>query len=207
MAPGSPNLCHPARVALLPDVIPAESIELRRWHPDYAGRLCAAVTASLEELRPWMPWAQESPTVDALATVLAEGDAGFEAGTEWQFVMVLPDDEQVVGAAGLHHRHGPATVEIGYWVRSDTTHHGYATMASRALTSAAFAHLDDVDEVEIRMDLGNRGSAAVPPRLGFRHTGDVVQEVQAPGQCGRWMVWVMARYDWDPSRRTTPSTP
>ena len=101
---------------------------------------------------------------------------------------------------------GPTTVEIGYWVRSDTTHHGYATMASRALTTIAFAQLDDIDEVEIRMDLGNRRSAAVPPRLGFRHTGDVEREIDAPGQSGRWMVWAMARADWDPSGRVTAHT-
>ena len=207
MAAGRSVVCHPPRVALLPDTVRAESIELRRWHPAYAERLCAAVTSSLPELRPWMPWAQEAPTVEALVAILAEGDAAFEAATEWQFVMVELGGDQVVGATGLHHRHGPATVEIGYWVRSDTTHHGYATMASRALTSAAFAHLDHIDEVEIRMDVGNRRSAAVPPRLGFRYTGDVDREIDAPGQCGRWMVWAMARADWDASGRAKAHTP
>jgi len=197
MGAGRRVLCHPPRVALLPDTVPAESIELRRWHAGYAERLCVAVTSSLPELRPWMPWAQEPPTVESLVTVLTRGDAAFEAGTEWQFVMVEPGDDQVVGAAGIHHRHGPATVEIGYWVRSDATRRGYATMASRALTAAAFAHLDHVDEVEIRMAVGNERSAAVPPRLAFHHIGDVEREIDAPGQCGRWMVWRMARADWN----------
>ena len=190
-------------MALLPDTLRAEAIELRRWHPSCAEGLCAAVTTSLPELQPWMPWAREQPTVEDHVTLLTEGDAKFEAGTEWQFVMVEPDGGQVVGATGLHHRHGPATIEIGYWVRTDATHHGYATMASAALTTAAFTHLDYIDEVEIRMDAGNRRSAAVPPRLGFRHTGDVDQEIDAPGQCGRWMVWVMSGADWDPSGRST----
>jgi RimJ/RimL family protein N-acetyltransferase len=191
-------------VALLPDTLPAGSIELRRWRPGHAESLCAAVGASLPELRPWMPWAQEEPDVEGLVAILTEGDTGFEAGTEWQFVMVGPDGDRVVGAAGLHRRHGPATVEIGYWVRTDATRHGYATMASRALTTAAFAHLDGIDEVEIRMDAGNRRSAAVPPRLGFRHVGDVDYEIDAPGQSGRRMVWVTTRAEWEPSASGTP---
>ncbi len=193
-------------MALLPDTLAAEALELRRWHPRYAEGLCAAVSASLPALRPWMPWAQEEPTVGEHMTILTEGDAKFEAGTEWQFVLVEPDGDRVVGAAGLHHRHGPATIEIGYWVRTDVTRHGYATMASRALTTAAFTHLDPIDEVEIRMDTGNRRSAAVPTRLGFRHTGDVDQEIDAPGQSGRWMVWIMERADWDPAGRTAWGT-
>jgi RimJ/RimL family protein N-acetyltransferase len=199
MPPGRRALCHPARVALLPDIVPAQAIELRRWHPSYAEGLCAAVTSSLPELRPWMPWAQVAPAVGDYVTLLAEGDAKFEAGAEWQFVMVEPGSDRVVGASGLHHRQGPGTIEIGYWVCTDATHHGYATMTARALTSAAFAHLDDIDEVQIRMDSGNRRSAAVPPRLGFRHHGDVDHEIDAPGQCGRMMVWVMSRHGWDPS--------
>ena len=200
-------LCDPDRMALLPDTVSAEAVELRRWHPRYAESLCAAVSSSLPELRPWMPWAQERPTVDGHVSVLAEGHAEFEAGTEWQFVLFEPGADRVVGAAGLHRRHDPDTVEIGYWVRTDSTHHGYATMASRALTTAAFAHLGYIDEVEIRMDVGNRRSAAVPPRLGFRHAGDVDQEVDAPGQCGRWMVWVMGRAEWLPSSPTDPADP
>ena len=207
MAPAWPVLCHPARVALLPDTVRAESVELRRWRPAFAEGLCAAVADSLPELRPWMPWAQEEPTVERLVALLAEGDGAFEAGTEWQFVMVEADGERVVGATGLHLRHGPGTVEIGYWVRSDATHQGFATMASRALTTAVFSHLDDIDEVEIRMDAANRRSAAVPSRLGFHLSGEVDREIEAPGQSGRWMVWVMTRGDWDPSGRSARHTP
>jgi len=188
-------------MALLPDRLDAEAVQLRRWDPRYAEGLCDAVAGSLPELRPWMPWAQAEPSVAEHIELLTDGHAKFEAGTEWQFVLLDPDDGRVVGAAGLHHRHGPDIVEIGYWVRTDTTHRGYATMASRALTTAAFTHLDYVDEVEIRMDAGNHRSAAVPPRLGFRHTGEVEQEIDAPGQCGTWLAWRMDRATWEESGR------
>ena len=102
-------------MALLPDTLAAEALELRRWHPRYAEGLCAAVSASLPALRPWMPWAQEEPTVGEHMTILTEGDAKFEAGTEWQFVLVEPDGDRVVGAAGLHHpqRHLVQQLHLG----------------------------------------------------------------------------------------------
>jgi RimJ/RimL family protein N-acetyltransferase len=182
---------------LLPDRLDAGAIELHRWRPAHAPGLCAAVSASLDELRPWMPWAQEEPTVEGHVAVLADGEDRFDQDLEWQYVVVEPPTGQVAGAVGLHRRGGPATVEIGYWIRTDATGRGYATMASRALTGAAFTHLTHVDTVEIRMDRGNRRSAAVPPRLGFHRVAEVDQEIDAPGQCGRWWVWQMTRQRWE----------
>jgi RimJ/RimL family protein N-acetyltransferase len=184
-------------VAALPDSLAAEAVDLHRWHPRYAVDLCDAVTSSLDELRPWMPWAQEAPTVDGHVTVLTEGDARFAADEEWPYVVVDPGTGRVIGSTGLHRR-DPSAVEIGYWVRTDATGRGVATMAARALTTAAFAHLPHLDEVEIRMDVANRRSAAVPPRLGFHHVGDVDQEPDSPGQTGRWMRWTMQRDAWRP---------
>ncbi len=183
-------------MALLPDGLPAEAVELRRWRPQHAEGLCDAVATSLPELRPWMPWAQEEPTVEGHVTVLTEGQARFDAGEDWQYVVVEPASDRIVGAVGIYRRGGPTTVEIGYWIRTDATHRGYATMASRALTTAAFAHFDHIDTVEIRMDKGNRRSAAVPPRLGYRYVDEVDQEIDVPGQCGRWQVWQIGRDAW-----------
>jgi RimJ/RimL family protein N-acetyltransferase len=191
-------VCHPAPVALLPDLLPARPVELRRWRTAYTAALTVAVASSLPELRPWMPWAQEPPTVTGTTQVLTQGDIDFAADEVWQFVVVEPGSDRILGAAGLHRRGPPDTVEIGYWIRTDATRRGLATIASRTLTTAAFAHLPDVATVEIRMDSLNARSAAVPPRLGFRLEGEVDQPVDAPGQSGRWLVWTMARADWAP---------
>jgi len=154
--------------------------------------------ASLTELRPWMPWAQDAPTVPGMTQVLTDGEAGFDTDEEWQFVLGEPGSDLVLGAIGLHRRGPPDTVEIGYWIRTDATRRGLATAASRALTAAAFAHLPFVTTVEIRMDTGNVRSAAVPPRLGFSFDRQVDQAIDAPGQSGRWLVWKMERTDWHP---------
>jgi RimJ/RimL family protein N-acetyltransferase len=192
-------VCHPAPVALLPDRIVAESIELHRWTPDLAEPLRAAVDASFDELHPWMPWAAERPTDDDLRSVLTEGSTAFDEDREWTFVVTALDGQGVFGSVGLHRRSGPDTLEIGYWIRTDRVGLGYATMATRALTTAAFSHVPTSDRVEIRMDPANRRSAAVPRRLGYRLDRTVDDPIDSPARTGRSQIWVMGRSAWDPS--------
>jgi RimJ/RimL family protein N-acetyltransferase len=185
-------------MALLPDRIVAESIELHRWATGHLDPLLVAIEASFEELHPWMPWAGERPTADGMRTVLEEGSVAFDEDREWSYVVIVPGEEGVFGSVGLHRRGPPDTVEVGYWIRSDRTGLGYVTTATRALTTAAFSRVSGVDSVEIRMDPANRRSAAVPRRLGYRLDRTVDAPVDAPARTGRSQVWVMARGDWDP---------
>jgi len=194
-------------VALLPDLLPAGPVELRRWAPALAGPLQAAVLASFAELHPWMPWAGEPPTEAGMATVVSEGVAAFDGGTEWSYVVSRPGRDEVLGSVGIHTRGPAASVEIGYWIRTDVTGRGYATAAARALTAAAFTHLDEVDHVEIRPDPANARSASVPPRLGYRLDREEPRPVDAPGQSGRCQVHVIDRAGWDDAMTTGRAGP
>lgn len=180
-------------MARLPDLLPAGPIELRRWRPTHLAPLREAVAASRPELRRWMAWAQTMPDEAEQLDVLRAGEAAFDAGTEWNFLLFVPGEETVVGGAGLHPRGGPESIEIGYWVRSDRTGLGYATAAAGALAEAAFAHLGEIDRVEIRMDRANRASAAVPPKLGFRLVGHETREIVAAGHTGKGLIWALQR--------------
>jgi len=178
---------------MLPDALSAGAVELRRWRPSHLDLLMEAVAASLPELRRWMPWARTMTTEAEQLDVLRAGEAAFDAGAEWNYLLFGPGSDGVVGGAGLHPRAGPECIEIGYWVRSDRTGRGYATAATGALTEAAFSHLDGIDRVEIRMDRANRASAAVPPKLGFRLLGLEAREVLAPGHSGDGLIWALDR--------------
>jgi RimJ/RimL family protein N-acetyltransferase len=180
-------------VAALPDALGAGDLELHRWRTDHHDRLLGAVADSFPELHRWMPWAETMPTPDEQLEAIRAGEAAFDADREWSYVLVESDTGELVGAAGLHRRSGPGTVEIGYWVRTDRTGHGYATAAARALCEAAFTHLDGIHRVEIRMDRANGSSAAVPPKLGFRLLGPEEREVLTPGQTGEGLIWVIDR--------------
>src|SRR5262245_24825909 len=135
---------------------------LRCWSPEDAPLLEEAVDASLEHLRPWMPWAnEEQPDLDSRVQVLREFRAKFDTGEEFIYGIFDPAESRVIGGTGLHMRSGPDVREIGYWIHVDHTGKGLATESTAALTNVAFV-VDGVSRVEIRCDPANVRSSAVP---------------------------------------------
>jgi len=180
-------------VALLPDRLVGADIELQRWHPDMVDQMLAAVSASADELRQWMPWAQDAANRDATLTVLRDGHDLFDANQEWNYALIETTSDELVGSAGLHRVEDPNCPEIGYWVRTDRTGRGYATAAARVLAGAAFRCLDDVQRVKIRMDQANVASAAVPPKLGFQLFAEESREIETAGHTGKGYLWILER--------------
>ena len=183
-------------MADLPDTLPAGPLRLERWRPDRIDEVLDAVRASLPDLQQWMPWAQTMPTREAQLLALTVGEAAFDAGTDFNYLVRECDTGELVGGGGLHRRIGPNASEIGYWVRSDRHGRGYETTAAAALTGAAFTHLVDVERVEIHMDRANLASARIPEKLGFRHLRSDPKPTTALGHTGTDLIWAQRRDEW-----------
>jgi len=197
---------HPARP---PEQVAAGPLVLRRVHADDAGAIAVAVGASLEHLRPWMPWATpEAADLRSQLVRVAEADDVWESGTGFIYVMIARDsgppgpgalgmvkdpDGEFAGTIGLHRRLADDAVEIGYWTVAGKTRRGYATAAAQAMTQVALA-LPGTRRVEIHCDEANTASAGVPRRLGYRLDRVEKHDKEAPGERGRRMIWV-----WDPA--------
>lgn len=175
--------------------VPVGGLVLRRWRPGDAPALLSAVERSLPELRRFMPWAREEPS---LASVGAFLEHAWEPPQTLNFALVDPAGA-VVGGFGLHGRRGPGVLEIGYWVRSDRTGRGYATAAAGALTGAGLDAFPGAFRVEIRCDPANVASAAVATKLGFQLAATVDAEIEAAAQTGVSQVWATTRTTWSPS--------
>ena len=148
-----------------------ERLVIRCWEPTDALRLKDAIDSSLEELRPWMPWARSEPQeLSEKVAVLRKFRGQFDLGTDFVMGMFERDESAVVGGTGLHKRRGAHAFEIGYWVRSSHVGRGLATESTACLTRVAF-ELCDVDRVEVRVDPANEPSLAIPRRLGFAEEG------------------------------------
>ena len=171
-------------------------IGLRRWSVDSVDELLLAMGASFLELHQWMSWADTMPTRDLMLSVLRDDLAAFDADTGWQYFLYEIESGELVGGAGLTRRGSPDELEVGYWVRSDRTGRGYATDASRMLTTAAFQSSLGINRVRISMDATNHASAAVPRRLGFHFVGESERESSTLGRCQTIAVWEMDRANW-----------
>jgi ribosomal-protein-serine acetyltransferase len=179
--------------SILPAWVVSDRLMLRELQDADAPVQAAAVAASLDHLRPWMPWAADLPRPGVLLDQVREarqarvdgGDAGYGA-----FFGAVS-----VGGCGLHRRRGPGVLEIGYWVHADHVRQGYATEMAAALTTAAFG-VPGIERVEIHHDRANVASRGVPERLGFRFAGESPDEVTAPGEEGVDWAWEMPREGW-----------
>ena len=165
--------------------IETERLVIRCWDPRDAPLLKDAIDSSLDELRPWMPWADAEPTsLDEKANLLRGFRGRFDTGEDFAYGMFAPGEAEVVGGTGLHTRVGDDGFEIGYWVRASRAGEGLATEASAALTRVAFA-VCGADRVEIRTDPANERSAAIPRKLGF--TREATLRRRLPGRReGEW---------------------
>jgi RimJ/RimL family protein N-acetyltransferase len=174
---------------------PPETIELpagvlSRLREADAEGVAATVLASLDHLRPWMPWATfEAARADVQLGRCREAQTSWQTGSDYQYVIKTDLQGPVIGAIGLHRRIGPDAIEIGYWLHVDYVGHGYATAAAQALTQAAF-DLPATGRVEIHTDEANALSAAIPQRLGYQLDRVQVRVPEAPAETGRLQIWV-----------------
>jgi ribosomal-protein-serine acetyltransferase len=182
-------------VRRLPErVVGPGAVVVRRWLPADAEALVTAVTESAEHLRPWMPWiAQEPMSVGQRLALIEDWNRDWAVGGD--AVMGVFVGDQIAGGSGLHRRLGPDGLEIGYWIHTDFTRRGLATLVSALLTDAAF-ELPEIQRVQITHDKANVASGGVPRRLGFSLVDEKRDPIEAPGEVGISCRWQIARDEW-----------
>jgi len=134
-----------------------------------ADALHALVEGNRERLARWLPWAAGQQLAATRAFIegralaaIAQAD-GFEAGVWWR--------GRLVGMVGIHAvRQHPRRGSIGYWLAAEAEGRGVMTRAVRAVLAKGFDDLG-FTRLDIRADVDNVRSRAVPERLGFRDEG------------------------------------
>lgn len=172
--------------------IESDRLVIRCWQPQDAEALKEAIDSSLEQLTPWLPWAEDEPEPVAEKVERLRGFRGrFDLDEDFAYGIFDRDETRVVGASGLHSRAGDGAKEIGYWLRSGDAGHGYMTEAVCAITRVAFEVLA-VSRVEIHCDPANERSAAVARRAGYRHEATLGKRLRhPPGQLHDEMIFTL----------------
>ena len=150
-----------------PIEIPTARLILRRPTLEDATGLHEAVEASYPELSRWMVWARGTYNIEGAEEACRRAKEGFDSGVRLPTLLRLPNDGKIIGMAELESIDPEVpSFEIGYWIHTAYSGHGYVTEATHALTTFAFRELDS-NRVQIRVDTNNQKSWAIPERLGY----------------------------------------
>lgn len=155
-----------------PDSFDSERLTIRSPRPGDGPALYQAIQESIEELRPWLPWANsEDPKPENAEITVRRAHTQFLSREDLMLFLTLKETGQIIGGSGLHRIDWSIPkFEIGYWIHTAYSGKGYVTEAVEAITQFAFEQLG-AERVEIRCDSKNIRSAAIPRRLGFTHEG------------------------------------
>jgi RimJ/RimL family protein N-acetyltransferase len=167
-------------VSTPPYRIETERLVIRCYEPADAAAMKEGIDASLEHLRPFMPWARFEPEpVEAKLDRVRLFRSWFDADENYVYGIFARDGGRYLGGTGLHQRGGPGSFEIGYWVRADATRQGIATETTAVLTRVAI-ELCDAHRVDLQVDPNNTPSLGVPRKLGFTHEATLRRRLEPP---------------------------
>lgn len=146
-------------------------LEIRLPEPGDEPAHVEAVTASLEKLAPWLPWAIPF-SVDAKFDELYPAfRQGYLEGKDLTVFFIRRDTGELVGGSGLHNPDWELRrFEIGYWGNAAHSGHGYMTEGVKALADHAIQHMG-ARRLEITCDERNVSSWKLAERAGFRFEG------------------------------------
>lgn len=153
-----------------------------------------AIKESIEELRPWMPWASKIPSVEESEINIRMSRLEFLERKDLRLLLTLKDGGTIIGSSGLHRIGWKARkFEIGYWIRTSYAKQGFMTEAVNAIADFAITQLK-ANRIEIRCDERNKRSAHVAQRCGFTLEGILRSEVcGVDGQLTNTMVFSKIR--------------
>jgi ribosomal-protein-serine acetyltransferase len=133
----------------------------------HAEGLWAAVSASADELAPWMGWAVEPQRQETF-------DFAASASRSWgsslfNFTIMFP--QLIIGSVGLDHfDEATISASLGYWLHSDYASKGLMTEAVAAVVEFAFSQLT-LHRLWLHAGVSNIPSIRVAEKAGFRREG------------------------------------
>jgi ribosomal-protein-serine acetyltransferase len=155
----------------IPDEIVTARLRLRAPRDGEAAEMNRAIRESIDELNPWMPWANPMPAMEQTQVYCQRSIARQAVREEISYRLYLRDADLYAGHISLTRMNwNVPRFEIGFWIRTSLSRRGYVTEAVGALTEFAFSALKAC-RVEIHSDEKNIGSRRVAEKAGFTLEG------------------------------------
>ncbi|SEN96799.1 Protein N-acetyltransferase, RimJ/RimL family [Mesobacillus persicus] len=154
-----------------PEEFSTDRLVIRMPRPGDGKVVYEAIKASIEELKPWMPFAQSEQSEQDVESNIRQAHINFLKREDLRLLVFLKETGDLVASSGLHRIDWSVPkLEIGYWIDSRFSGKGYMTEAVQGISDFAFRELQ-ARRLEIRCDVKNQKSRAIPERLGFTLEG------------------------------------
>jgi RimJ/RimL family protein N-acetyltransferase len=188
----------------IPEAFETERLLIRVPRPGDGPSLNAAVLETFENLKPWMPWAQELPTVERSEENSRKAYSLFLARDDITLRLIHKESGLFLGSSGLHPRDwNVPKFEIGYWCRKRFEKRGYITEAVHGILRFGFETLG-AKRILAQCDSRNQRSIRVAERVGLKLEGELRQEsVGMDGTLRNMLVFALTDGDWRDMRGPT----
>ena len=154
-----------------PDKIETERLYLRVCLPGDGKMVYEAVQASIEDLKKWLPFANNTQTEEETEANIRKSYSQFLLREDIRIHIFRKEDNTFIGSTGLHRINWDVRkFEIGYWIDSRHQKNGYMAEAVEELVEFTFKALE-ANRVEIRCDPENLNSRKIPEKLNFTLEG------------------------------------
>lgn len=159
-----------------------------------AEEIYTVVRENLEQLKLWMPWADDDYSVDSAREYIRGNLSEFATTGSFSTSIVL--NEKIVGAVGFHHLDTTnKSAHLGYWLAKSAQGNGLMTRCSRALIDYLFEEMQ-LNRVQINCSALNTKSRAIAERLDFRLEGIHRQAGFENNSFTDWVIYAMLRENW-----------
>ena len=169
-------------------------IDLLTPHSHYARELFALIQTNLAHLNQWLNWPGLMKTPLDVASFLNTAARHNRTGTA--LILLLQYQGEICGVLSYNDfQANDGSANIGYWLGAAYQGHGIISTALPVLIHHGFQQLG-LQQVFIRLAVGNDRSAAIPKRLGFEwietaHAAEVINQQTVDHQ-----VYVMRKENW-----------
>ena len=173
-----------------------------------AEALAALVAANDAHLRPWMSWVDGERPASQRAFIENRALPAVARADGFECALIVGG--RLVGAAGVHDVN-PACRRgsIGYWVDESQQGKGYVTRAVEAIVARCFTvgafDGEPFERLDIRAEVENSKSRAVPERLGFTFEGVLRRDRFNGSRYADYAVYSLLRSEWLDARENAPT--
>lgn len=156
-----------SKIPEVPEEFYTERLKLRMPKPGDGKIVNAAIRASIDELKPWMGFVQETPAPQETEINILESHILFLKRENLRYLIFDKETDEFIGTTGFHDIEWDIPkMEIGYWLSTVHSGKGYMAEAVSALTDLSINGFA-CRRLEIRCDAENFKSRAIPEKLGY----------------------------------------